>query len=31
VANTYWYLHTSPELLDGIADACERLMREDAS
>lgn len=30
VAHTYWYLHTSPELLDGIADACERLMREDA-
>lgn len=31
VANTFWYLHTSPELLDGIADACELLMQEDAS
>jgi hypothetical protein len=29
VANTYWYLQATPELMSGIAERCERFVMGD--
>jgi integrase/recombinase XerD len=30
LADTYWYLHATPQLMRGVADACERFLEGDA-